>query len=405
MSNKSISPEIKKTSLQFSKNICQEYFKDKNKISGDEIFKLTEIKQLNLFVIRELFGKWKSEVSKLESPYFNFSSVDVQKALEEFMNVLSRNISVSKEDFEGLLTKATEETLGLLGDPRLYFSEVFRYQDNFKLEPKWINDNGKFFKSYAWVLRDLLEKMSGDFLYSNDAIIYMDESIANQGLEDHKDAIKTIYEIAGIRQQDTIQEAVELPKVVEEEKKTSSSFFDSLETRSESKSTVQESSPSSYTTAFAPVASSSLAFDAVEKPLDSPTIQSRVNTMVASEPATVIITPEVVRIEDYDRDRKTLNELHTDKYNQNSILETQTRKKIDNIKNSISLNQKYLFINNLFDGEADLYDKVVSELELQSSFSSAKENVLRTYIERYRWNLASPEVEEFFDILKRRFIP
>ena len=62
MTNKWNEAEIKNTSLGFAEVVCEEYFKSKENINGSEIINLTEVKQLNLFILKELFEKWQKEV-------------------------------------------------------------------------------------------------------------------------------------------------------------------------------------------------------------------------------------------------------------------------------------------------------------------------------------------------------
>ena len=93
MTNKWNASEIQNYSNDFAKLVCEEFFNDKETISGSEIINLTEIKQLNLFIIKELYNQWQLETNKFRSPYFDFSDLEVQKALEEFMNVISAAVS------------------------------------------------------------------------------------------------------------------------------------------------------------------------------------------------------------------------------------------------------------------------------------------------------------------------
>jgi hypothetical protein len=77
--------------------------------------------------------------------------------------------------------------------------------------------------------------------------------------------------------------------------------------------------------------------------------------------------------------------------------------KVDSIRKSISLNQRYLFTKHLFGGNVDAYNKSIDELDQLYSFEDARNLVTREYVPRYLWNVKGAEVEEFFEILRRRF--
>ena len=76
--------------------LADEFFIAKPHASGTDLITLCKIDQINLFVLLALFEEWKKEFEKVESQYFNFKAHDVKEATEAFMNVLSRNIQVSK---------------------------------------------------------------------------------------------------------------------------------------------------------------------------------------------------------------------------------------------------------------------------------------------------------------------
>lgn len=375
MTSKSNPSEIEKISKNFTNKIVEEFFIDKNEITGDQILNLTEFKQLNLFIVKELYKKWNEEQSKIRSPFFNYHDPEVKKSLEDLMNVLSRNILVKKEEFAQLLKVACTDTINLYQDPKEYFSVIFRLLPDFKIDCDWFNQNGKFYKDYGWVLKELMDKANGEFLYANDAVLIVNESINGVNKEDHSAELSEIWKIAG-------EKISNASPVVPDTKDSNQSFFDSIETYKQTK----VSEPLAQT-----LAASQTIVDNGQA--TSPALKM--------EPQVVVETP---RIENTKNEELSLNDSLTSKTeDNNSISDTYQNRKIESIKGNISLNQKYLFINNLFDGDANVFDRVIAEIESCTSLQQAKDNVLKTYIDRYRWNLTSPEAEEFFDVLKKRF--
>jgi hypothetical protein len=129
--------------------ICSKLFTNKEKIDGASIVSLTGVRQVNSFVVKELLGKWQMEMQKLESPYFDFKHKEVQKALKDFMNVLSNHISVGKAETELLLAKSIEETVLLTFEPKAYLLQAF------KANPNFLESELKYFKTHANALNDL----------------------------------------------------------------------------------------------------------------------------------------------------------------------------------------------------------------------------------------------------------
>src|SRR3954471_22830018 len=108
----------------YSSKVTASFFSAKEKISGPEILRLCDIQQINLFVIRELLHAWKLESQKLRSPFFDYTAPEVADSLAKFQNLLSKNISISKENFQPLLKKAATQTLYLILDPYDFYSDT-----------------------------------------------------------------------------------------------------------------------------------------------------------------------------------------------------------------------------------------------------------------------------------------
>src|SRR5204862_8197190 len=114
---------------QYSRNLaqtlCNAFFAGHETINGQQLITFSPVKQINLFVIKELLIRWNREMANLQSPYFDFSSSEVKDALKTFMNVLSRKILVRRPDFEPLLQQAIADTFTLVLNPEESFNEKF----------------------------------------------------------------------------------------------------------------------------------------------------------------------------------------------------------------------------------------------------------------------------------------
>jgi hypothetical protein len=123
-------------------------------------------------------------------------------------------------------------------------------------------------------------------------------------------------------------------------------------------------------------------------------VQEKIETVMIKDPVTKTIEKETT---------VTLHESMQMTSDNSSLSDFHQKRKIDSIKGNISLNQKFLFINNLFGSDSNVFNGAIEELENCSNFSEAKEQMIKKYLPKYKWDLNSPEAEEFFDILKRRF--
>jgi hypothetical protein len=95
----------------YADRILKGFFTSKEKITGSEILSLCNIQQVNLFVISELFKTWREENKKLRSPYFNYDQPEVKEAMENFMMLLSKNISIDQAHFAPSFEKGSQPDL------------------------------------------------------------------------------------------------------------------------------------------------------------------------------------------------------------------------------------------------------------------------------------------------------
>jgi len=142
----------------YAEKVLKRAFASKEKIDGREILTLCDVQQINLFILRELFKAWKEEFKKLKSPYFDYENSDVKGALENFMSVLSKNISISRQHFAPLLKKAVSQTVLVVLDPYDYFSMLISGPNN-KMDVHTFREEIKYLKINKAPLEKLLERL------------------------------------------------------------------------------------------------------------------------------------------------------------------------------------------------------------------------------------------------------
>lgn len=395
MSNKWNEAKAKSYSEAFTNLLCEKFFQSQSKISGAEILKFTEVKQLNMLIVRELYEKWQQETAKVRSPYFDFENVEVQKAFQEFQNILSRYISVGKEQFSDLLQKAVYDTLELHMNTKGYFEQLMRGLPSFKLTEDWLKVNGKYYISHSWILAELLSRKGGlPVVYANQAIEWVREiveehnpNMPNQDLEQLNQILSINWNESSPRATSFFDEALEIPLP----------HVPKVERSSPAKEEIKEQ----Y---VAPV--SAKQHEPVQEP--QPEVNRIAETgAVAIAAKTEIATEKKVKEPRSLNDKllgsqATLNEKII-KEARVSLSDNHSKGKIESIRSSISLNQRFLFINNLFGGNVQAFTGALDEIEAKVNFGEAKETMIKKYLPTYKWDITSPEAEEFFEILKRRF--
>lgn len=77
--------------------------------------------------------------------------------------------------------------------------------------------------------------------------------------------------------------------------------------------------------------------------------------------------------------------------------------KIDNLKAAIGINEKFQFINELFDGNTNEYNAAVDQLNAFADSENA--NIYLNNLQGiYHWNMDNPVIRNFMDLVKRRFM-
>jgi hypothetical protein len=410
----------------FTKRACDSFFEGTDTISGKEIVDLTPVKQVNYFVLKILFRKWQKETLRLQSPYFNYKNEDVRKALLSFMNALSQQIKVNRVNFEPLLQQATREAILLIVSPYDFFREELTGHESGKLNDKYLKNSAKYIKINQEIFESYValfeEKAEGE-LSHDDAVALLDELFATGDLsmEDRQEYEERFSEVA---QADfsTFVEEEDSP----EDDDDNDDDFDETPEEEESETSEDEEDDSSMTvedrgsTEFAEddelirfvdeeesdEEEEKPAYDALEE------VQERQPDEVKSKGSFEFLGDEESD-DDAETDEAPLNKqfssektpLHEQlKAEQRpSLAEVHQSQKIDSIAGSITVNQRYMFVNELFDGDSDAFLAAMKKVEGCDSFDDAVELLIQTYSKKLEWDMNAPEVKELLKIVFKKF--
>lgn len=113
-------------------------------------------------------------------------------------------------------------------------------------------------------------------------------------------------------------------------------------------------------------------------------------------------TPDPIKsiAEESEVELDTIN----DRFNGNGKVQTLADKLKQNTKqsleSSLNLNEKFMFINSLFDGDKQKLSEALSDMEEAGDLDGAK---MKAYKYSENWDMESEEVAAFFEVIERRF--
>ena len=321
---------ISQYSEAYSTKILKGFFSRKDKITGQEILSLSDIQQVNLFVVRALFKRWKSEMQNLKSPYFNYEEPEVKEAFETLMQLLSNNIQVDQDHFTPLLEQAVSETLLAIFDPYDFFSLTISGANN-RLYVATFQEEIRYVKVNKAPLERLLQKLrekNVDDISGNEAFAILDQILEEVNFNP-----------------------------------------DDVESYIEKFSAVEPLDPNRFYIQNSPEQSQPVA----------PPVEN---------------TPRAVEAEVRD----------------NSLVENQKQsrptvadnfQKISRIKDSLTINQKFMFTKVLFHGDFELFSKAIEHLDRQDNLKGALRYLEQDHAST--WDRESEEFHEFMELLEKRF--
>lgn len=329
---------INSYSKSFAEQLINNFFKKKSSIKGEEILSFSEIKQINYFILKILFEKWKSEFNNLKSPYFDYEGDKVQKAVTSFMNVLSKNILVSKEDFRPLLEEATYKTILLIFSPYEYYLQEINkptfqqisINDLYVIE-KYVKINGHLLKAYI----DRFNSEGIEAVFNDDAVRIFDE-VCETIKETPEDLDIYHKQLSNVL-------ALDLSEVY---------------------------SPSDH------IAEEYMEDDHKSEP-------GNINEKFKTQKQTLLDTLGAEKKE--------------------AIIDIHEKKPLEGIKKSITINQRFMFENDLFNGDKDEFEMVVNYLDKCVKNQEAMEFINENYVKKKNWDMKKEVVIEFFNVINKRF--
>lgn len=437
MSNKFNAHALTEYSKHYARRVTADFYQQHTVITGPELLNVTPVAQVNLFVVNALFDRWRADAEKFRSPYFDFTNPEVREALTSFMNVVSGHIAVRREHLEPLLADATRKAITLIFDPRAYFDELLRGQPEFTLTADALKQITRFTQINKFIPLHLTNRMNGKpFVYVNQALIFLDEAFVQRGheLERHDQYVaqfseKVPMDVAALLRSH-VPDAIPAPPT--------RSFFDTATESSVPPAPLVSQAGEPVSPPVAPVTegvtddngSGGPLFlgndrDGGPEPVAPVSQPSQMPAGAFSEPTVTDATPGPSSADGETGTVPTLNDrlraslraetptgpaaapsakpTEAGSAEPMTVAQTFARAPVESVARSISLNQKFRFINQLFNGNAAAYNQAIDELDQMDNYGQALDLISYRYASQYLWDMSSDEVSELVEILKRRF--
>ncbi len=100
---------------------------------------------------------------------------------------------------------------------------------------------------------------------------------------------------------------------------------------------------------------------------------------------------------------KTYHDKISESREEKSLAEKLQKNPVSDLKKSIGINEKFAFINELFDGDLNCYNEAIDMLNKSQGHSDAVTYLEQTLATKYNWNGESDSYLRLKDLIDRRF--
>jgi hypothetical protein len=308
--------------------LIDDFFKDKEKIAGNEILQLP-VEQVGLLILNNIYQSWALEAEKLKSAYFNYESENVKAEMKRLMNILSKNILVDRGSFEPLLVDAVNKTILLIVSPYTFYANLLQGED---VNLESLITTKKFLKINNGVIKTLINRLevSPEMINNTDTLLNeVFSSIDDLPLNNDEISKRFSEHLQFSADKFYIEEEQKQVFIVQDDEE------DDEDGQTEPESTLNDS-------------------------------------FIGNSYETVA-----------DKLKKS--------------------NKTDSLKSMLSINEKFMFINDLFDGNQDDFTKVLEFLEACESKEEAITFVEKNYLKHNIWKEGAPQVKAFIELLNKKF--
>lgn len=404
--------------------LCDQYFATQPvgaTLDGPAVLRLAPVRQLNLYVVQQLLAQWTQEMGRLRSPYFDYEDPAVRQALTQLMNLLSRRIRLTRATYEPLLAQAAADTLRTNLDPVVIFETKLLSAEQPSTTAAQLRDSLRYIDVNKPLFQGFIESLPADAAQEREVLLNRFRLYCDAHYKDAQPLNALLAELTTV-----------LPVVA-------SDLRADAPTAQAAPVAAQPISAVPLAPEPAPVAPAAIA-------LATPAVAEIPQLVVVPEPLQPAVTPapELVRTPEQpdsvvepmpvaasvvtaappvtERPKPlassaeplntlndklagnrpvALNEKLALKPNTTTIAEAQP--KIDSLRGAISINQRFSFINELFNGENMEYHAAIEHLDTLPTADAARRYVNEDLAQRYQWVRKEEHVNKLLRLIERKF--
>ncbi|MGI4883722.1 MAG: hypothetical protein ACRYFR_02050 [Janthinobacterium lividum] len=349
--------------------LCEQHFgaQPTATFDGPALLRFTPVRQLNLLVLRQLLTQWQAEAAHLRSPYFDFDAAPVQASLAQLMNTLSRHIRLGRAALEPLLAEAAAGALGLATAPvdaaqHLLFNgpepiAMASLRDNLR----YLDLDKEFYQGFVDNLPATTEGFTAEFLRHRFELYHAANYRAHEPVQRFVEALSALLPL-------TTADLLEDGPVA---------------------------TPPAATVMVRPVALAPLAPEPVSPP-------------AAAQPPAERITLPAPTVPLYEKLKASQSDIQplaeTLRAHAASTRPVEhTALKVETLRAAISINQRFSFINELFNGENMEYHAAVQHLDALPTAEQARTYLTDELAQRYDWMHKEEHVSKLLKLIERKF--
>lgn len=365
--------------------LCDQHFgaRPTATLDGPAVLRFTPIRQVNLFVVQQLLGQWMAEMGNLRSPYFDFEDAEVRQALTQFMNVLSRRIKLSRPVFEPLLAEAVCDTLLGAIDPAETFGRKLMGEQT-AATPQKLRDSLRYLEVNKPLFEGFLDSLEADKAQERDYLLSRFRLYLERHAQDQQPLDALVQEfnaLLPLTEADLYEEGPPSTHPADEPK--------------------QPEAVAAPEQAPAPVAAPTAAVAAVPE-VSAPAPQQPVPARASSPEATPNGVPLYAKLQAEQSTAPSLSEtLRSERPAAATLAEKAP--KVESLREAISINQRFSFINELFNGENMEYHAVIQHLDTLPNADSAKRYVTENLAAQYNWTRKEEHMNKLLKLIERKF--
>ena len=368
--------------------LCDQHFgaRPTATLDGPAVLRFTPIRQVNLFVVQALLGKWTAEMAQLRSAYFDFEDADVRQALTQFMNVLSRRIKLSRPTYEPLLAQAITDTLAGALDPaatltgKLIGETTVRTPAQLREGLRYLDTNKALFERFVDAL-PADQEQPRDYLLSR--------------FRQHQETADVEPVAALVGQFD------ELLALSEDDLRESGPAAAAAPAPAQAPPPPPAPQPAPAPPAEAPRPVAQPAPTApAEAPQPAPATVAKQVPEPAPATAPAASVPLYAKLKAEHAGTPSLSEtLRPDR----AATLGDKAPQVESLREAISINQRFSFINELFAGENMQYHAAIQHLDALPDADTAKRYVTENLAAEQQWVRKDEHVSKLLKLIDRKF--